>query len=94
MLARPGARRLHQRQLTKLRMTVDGASTSTTDAEADSDNTGDAGWLYDKLENKVLPLFHGGRARRITIMKDAISRNAHFFNSHLMRRYVVEAYLH
>lgn len=63
--------------------------------ESGSDNGRDAAFLYDKLEQKVLPLYYGDRARWIAVMKGAISRNAYFFNSHrMMRRYAVEAYLH
>lgn len=62
--------------------------------EADSGNSRDAAFLYDKLEQKVLPLYYGDRAAWIAIMKGAIGRNAYFFNSHrMMRRYAVEAYL-
>ena len=62
---------------------------------SDVDNAGDAAFLYDKLEQKVLPLYYGDKARWIAVMKGAISRNAYFFNSHrMMRRYAVEAYLH
>lgn len=62
--------------------------------ESDSDNARDAALLYDKLEQKVLPLYHRDRAAWIAIMKGAISRNAYFFNSHrMMRRYAAEAYL-
>ena len=63
--------------------------------ESDSDNARDAAFLYDKLEQEVLPLYYGDRTRWIAVMKGAISRNAYFFNSHrMMRRYAVEAYLH
>jgi starch phosphorylase len=57
-------------------------------------NGNDAAALYDKLEQVVLPLWHGNRAGWIAVMKGAISRNAAFFNSHrMMRRYATEAYL-
>lgn len=62
---------------------------------SESDNARDAAFLYDKLEQKVLPRFHDDRAGWIALMKGAISHNAYFFNSHrMMRRYGVEAYLH
>lgn len=62
---------------------------------SESDNAGDAAFLYDKLEQKVLPLYYGARAGWVALMKGAIGRNACFFNSHrMMRRYAVEAYLH
>ncbi|HVW71109.1 MAG TPA: alpha-glucan family phosphorylase, partial [Steroidobacteraceae bacterium] len=56
-----------------------------------------AGSLYDKLEHVVLPLFYGqGDDPRawVALMKNAITRNAVYFNSHrMMRRYATEAYL-
>ena len=62
---------------------------------SESDNAGDAAFLFDKLEQKVLPLYYADRAAWVAIMKGAITRNALFFNSHrMMRRYAVEAYLH
>lgn len=54
----------------------------------------DAASLYQKLETVVLPLFYGDRSAWIGVMKDAISKNASYFNSHrMMRRYAVEAYM-
>jgi starch phosphorylase len=54
----------------------------------------DAGALYDKLRDVVLPLFHGDRGRWIWMMKQAISKIGPSFNSHrMMRRYVTEAYM-
>jgi starch phosphorylase len=57
----------------------------------------DARFLYEKLEQVVLPLFYGyaqdvgGWPR---VMKGAISKNASYFNSHrMMRRYGTESYL-
>jgi starch phosphorylase len=74
---------------------IEGVTGWAVGGESDSDNGRDAAFLYDKLEQKVLPLYHGDRAGWIAIMKGAISRNAYFFNSHrMMRRYAVEAYLH
>lgn len=50
--------------------------------------------LYDKLEQVVLPLyFNTDRSGWIRVMKNAISKNASYFNSHrMMRRYATEAY--
>jgi starch phosphorylase len=61
----------------------------------DAANGDDAGALYDKLEQVVLPLYYyADRAKWIAVMKGAIAKNASFFNSHrMMRRYVTEAYL-
>jgi len=61
------------------------------------DGTGpdnDAGFLYDKLEQVVLPMYYdrsdGGW---IKVMKGAIAKNASYFNSNrMMRRYATEAY--
>jgi starch phosphorylase len=54
----------------------------------------DAASLYDKLENVVLPLYHGDPAGWLNVMKGAIGKNAPVFNSHhMMRRYATEAYL-
>jgi starch phosphorylase len=55
----------------------------------------DANSLYEKLEHKVLPLYHADRTGWIRVMKGAIAKNAAFFNSHrMMRRYATEAYIH
>jgi len=62
-------------------------------SEAVSDNE-DARSLYRKLEQTVLPLYHGDRKGWIAVMKGAITKNASFFNSHrMMRRYATEAYI-
>jgi len=57
----------------------------------------DAGSLYQKLEQVVLPLYYGyGNDPRgwVRVMKGAIGTNAAYFNSHrMMRRYATEAYL-
>ncbi len=51
--------------------------------------------LYDKLENKIIPLYYQDRPGWIRVMKNAISKNAYYFNTHvMMRRYVSEAYIH
>lgn len=50
--------------------------------------------LYHKLEHEVLPAYHGHREIWIKMMKNAIGKNAYYFNSHrMMRRYVTEAYI-
>ncbi len=54
----------------------------------------DAGALYAKLRDVVLPLYYGDRQRWIWMMKQAISKIGPSFSSHrMMRRYVTEAYL-
>ena len=65
---------------------VGNSSAANSDADAES--------LFDKLEHKVLPLYHRNRAGWILVMKGAIAKNAAFFNSHrMMRRYATEAYI-
>jgi starch phosphorylase len=55
----------------------------------------DAADLYDKLENKVIPKYYNpDKSPWARMMKNAISKNAYYFNSHrMMRRYVTEAYI-
>jgi starch phosphorylase len=50
--------------------------------------------LYDKLERVIMPLFYDDRPGWINVMKNAIGKNAYYFNTHvMMRRYVTDAYL-
>ena len=57
-------------------------------------DTKDADDLYEKLENKIMPLYYNGRNGWIRMMQNAIGKNAYYFNSHrMMRRYVTEAYI-
>ncbi|UCF89698.1 MAG: alpha-glucan family phosphorylase [bacterium] len=50
--------------------------------------------LYDKLEKVIMPLYYGNRPGWIRVMKNAIGKNAYYFNSHrMMRRYVTFAYI-
>ncbi len=50
--------------------------------------------LYTKLEETIIPLFYEDRSGWIQVMKNAISKNAYYFNTHvMMRRYVTEAYI-
>lgn len=49
--------------------------------------------LYDKLEKVILPLYYDDRPGWIRVMKNAIGKNAYYFNTQsMMRRYVTEAY--
>ncbi len=49
--------------------------------------------LYDKLETIILPLYYEDRPGWIRVMKNAIGKNAYYFNTQvMMRRYVTEAY--
>lgn len=50
--------------------------------------------LYNKLGQVILPMYYGNRPGWIRVMKNAIGKNAYYFNTHvMMRRYVTEAYL-
>lgn len=50
--------------------------------------------LYTKLEEQIIPMFYENRRIWIKIMKNAIGKNAYYFNTHAMlRRYVTEAYI-
>jgi starch phosphorylase len=74
---------------------IEGVTGWAVGREAEPDNARDADYLYEKLEQSVLPRYYGDRTHWIAVMKGAISRNAYFFNSHrMMRRYAVEAYMH
>ena len=60
---------------------------------ADDDRAQDAASLYDKLEQVILPLFHGDRQGFISVMRHAIALNGSFFNTQrMMQQYVVKAY--
>jgi len=62
--------------------------------DEETQNGEDAESLYHKLEDTVLPLWHGNRAKWIALMKSVISKNAAYFTSHrMLRRYAIEAYL-
>ena len=51
--------------------------------------------MYAKLENVIIPLYYDRRDEWIKVMKNAIGKNAYYFNTHvMMRRYVTEAYIH
>jgi len=50
--------------------------------------------FYNKLENKVLPVFYTERERWIKLMKACIAINGSFFHTHrMMQQYVIEAYM-
>jgi len=55
----------------------------------------DAPALYRKLEQTILPLFYAGDTHGwARLMRNAITKNAAYFNTHrMMRRYATEAYL-
>ena len=53
---------------------------------------GNAAVLYDKLEQKVLPMYYRDHANWDRMMRESISKLAYYFNSHrMMRRYAAEA---
>jgi glycogen phosphorylase len=60
--------------------------------QADADDAAD---LYRKLETLVIPRYYDSdKSRWSRMMKNAISKNAYYFNCHrMMRRYVTEAYI-
>ncbi|WP_303721814.1 alpha-glucan family phosphorylase [Malonomonas rubra] len=50
--------------------------------------------MYKKLEKIIIPLFYQNRSGWIQVMKNAIGKNAYYFNTHvMMRRYVTDAYI-
>jgi len=55
----------------------------------------DAADLYKKLEQLIIPRYYDpNKSHWSRMMKNAISKNAYYFNSHrMMRRYVTEAYI-
>ena len=55
----------------------------------------DAADLYTKLENLIIPRYYDpDKGKWISMMRNAVSKNACYFNSHrMMRRYVTEAYI-
>jgi glycogen phosphorylase len=76
---------------------VTGWSIGPLPMEKDSMSNGsyreDADDLYRKLEETIIPLYNNDRSGWIRVMKNAIGKNAYYFNTHvMMRRYVTEAY--
>jgi len=50
--------------------------------------------MYQKLSEVIIPLYYTDRSGWIKVMKNAIGKNAYYFNTHvMMRRYVTEAYI-
>ncbi|MCM8794267.1 MAG: alpha-glucan family phosphorylase [Candidatus Omnitrophica bacterium] len=53
----------------------------------------DAGSLYDKLENTVMPLFYGNQDRFRSVMIHSIALNGSYFNTQrMLQQYIVNAY--
>ena len=64
---------------------------TTTDVNHSDEDVKD---LYMKLEKTIIPLYYKDREGWTKVMKNAIGKNAYYFNTHvMMRRYVTEAYL-
>lgn len=58
-----------------------------------ADRHRDAGWLYDKLEYVVLPMFYRQREEYVRVMRNAIAINGAYFNTQrMMQQYVQRAY--
>lgn len=75
---------------------VTGWSIGSTPTELrPNDNHDQDAWdLYQKLEKVILPLYYEDRSGWVRVMKNAISKNGYYFNTHIMmRRYVTEAYI-
>jgi len=76
---------------------IEGVTGWAVGEDGDAPGSNDAGFLYRKLEQVVLPLYYGysgERAAWIAVMKGAICKSASFFNSHrMLRRYATEAYI-
>jgi starch phosphorylase len=71
-----------------------GARPTETTAAGPADAE-DAADLYDKLDNLIIPKYYDpNKSGWSRMMRNAISKNAYYFNSHrMMRRYVTEAYI-
>jgi starch phosphorylase len=64
---------------------------TTTDVNHTDEDVQD---LYKKLEETIIPLFYDDRPGWLKVVKNAIGKNAYYFNTHvMMRRYVTDAYL-
>jgi len=67
----------------------------TETAQPGMSDAEDAADLYKKLEQQIIPRYYDpNKSQWSRMMKNAISKNAYYFNSHrMMRRYVTEAYI-
>lgn len=71
-----------------------GPAPTEKNVSSNGSNREDAEDLYRKLEDTIIPLYNDDRTGWIRVMKNAIGKNAYYFNTHvMMRRYVTEAYL-
>jgi starch phosphorylase len=70
-----------------------GPPPSASEQEIDRENE-DLEDMYRKLEEVIIPLYYNDRNGWIDVMKNAIGKNAYYFNTHvMMRRYVTAAYI-
>jgi hypothetical protein len=54
----------------------------------------DADWVYDKLEQVIMPLHFANRDRLIRVMRMAIALNGSFFHAeHMIDQHVTNAYV-
>jgi starch phosphorylase len=61
--------------------------------DLEESNILDANNLYDKLENKIIPIFYNNRQQWLDIMRQSIYLNASLFNcQRLMQEYFEKAY--
>jgi starch phosphorylase len=66
----------------------------TESSLVENDGAQDAESLYQKLEERVIPVYYNERHTWVRMMQNAIGKNAYFFNTHrMMRRYVTDAYI-
>jgi len=71
-----------------------GPEPTENSCHVENDGCQDAGSLYEKLEQCVIPAYYGDRKAWVRMMQNAIGKNAYFFNTHrMMRRYVTDAYI-
>ena len=61
--------------------------------QTESDSAAEAESLYDKLENRILPLYYKEPQEFARVMRSAIALNGSFFNAQrMMLQYAAEAY--
>ena len=64
-------------------------------AAREEHSANDADFLYEKLEQAILPLFYKNREKYIAIMQHAIAVNGAYFNTQrMMHEYVLKGYFH
>ncbi len=66
---------------------------NTQGADEPHDSKRDAAFLYQKLEEVILPLFYNHRDQFVELMRHAITINGSFFNTQrMLQQYVLSAY--